>query len=121
MPNPESTGRGFDSMNLEDSHDASCCAGKPSAVATDQPVDPVCGMTVSADSPHRSQHEGHDYRFCSAGCREKFEADPGRYTKAKAPAVNAHGMHAPAQAPAAVAPAGTIYTCPMHPQIRQTG
>jgi Cu+-exporting ATPase len=69
--------------------------------------DPVCGMTVDADaSPHRASHDGRDYAFCGAGCRTKFIADPDRYLS-------------PREAPPA--PAGTIYTCPMHPQIRQVG
>ena len=68
-------------------------------------TDPVCGMTVKPDSPHQVTHEGVDYRFCSASCRTKFAADPAKYL-----------------APAAVqqevsAPAGTQYTCPMHPEI----
>jgi Cu+-exporting ATPase len=67
-------------------------------------VDPVCGMNVKADSPHYAMHEGHDYRFCSAGCRTKFVADPARYLKSEVAAVEP-------------APAGAQYTCPMHPQI----
>ena len=41
--------------------------------------DPVCGMTVKPDSPHVHAHEGFEYRFCSAGCKTKFAADPERY------------------------------------------
>ena len=41
--------------------------------------DPVCGMTVKPDSPHVHLHEGVEYRFCSAGCRTKFAADPERF------------------------------------------
>jgi Cu+-exporting ATPase len=67
-------------------------------------IDPVCGMKVAADSPHRATHAGHDYRFCSAGCRAKFVADPARYLKPETAAVEA-------------VPAGTQYTCPMHPEI----
>jgi len=71
--------------------------------------DPVCGMSVDrARSAHHVQAHGHDFHFCSAGCRTKFEADPGRYlnpTRSTPP---------PGQAKA-------IYTCPMHPQIRQIG
>jgi Cu+-exporting ATPase len=70
-------------------------------------LDPVCGMTVDAEgSPHRASHEGHNYAFCGACCRTKFMVDPGRY-------LSPHE--------AAPAPAGIIYTCPMHPQIRQVG
>jgi Cu+-exporting ATPase len=74
-------------------------------------IDPVCGMTVKPDSVHVFEHAGQTYHFCSAKCRAKFEAEPQRYLQAAAE-------------PAAVvavagATAGTIYTCPMHPEIRQ--
>lgn len=42
-------------------------------------IDPVCGMSVDADSPLRATHDGRTYRFCSAGCRAKFLRDPDRY------------------------------------------
>ena len=42
-------------------------------------VDPVCGMTVAPDSPHRVQHGDHTYLFCCAGCRDRFRDDPERY------------------------------------------
>ncbi len=72
--------------------------------------DPVCGMDVDpAKTSHHAEHAGTEYHFCSAGCRTKFIADPGRYLHAK-----------PKLEAAPVAP-GTIYTCPMHPQIRQVG
>ncbi|HEX6102127.1 MAG TPA: YHS domain-containing protein, partial [Alphaproteobacteria bacterium] len=72
--------------------------------------DPVCGMAVDPHATaHRATHQGHTYYFCSEGCRTKFLADPARYL-------------APELEPApAAAPEGTIYTCPMHPQIRQVG
>ena len=74
-------------------------------------IDPVCGMKVdSAKSQHRFDYHRTRYHFCSAGCRTKFEADPEKYL-AKADA-------AAAPSPA---PTGTIYTCPMHPQVRQVG
>jgi P-type Cu+ transporter len=72
-------------------------------------TDPVCGMTVDpAKSTHRHAHDGHDYFFCCAGCRGKFAADPEKY------------LHL-TTSPAAAQPEGTIYTCPMHPEIRQVG
>jgi Cu+-exporting ATPase len=58
---------------------------------------------------HTADHAGEAYYFCSAGCRTKFLADPKRY------------LHPETAAPVAPAPAGTIYTCPMHPEIRQEG
>jgi xanthine dehydrogenase accessory factor len=44
-------------------------------------VDPVCGMTVSADSSRPLRYEGTDYYFCCAGCRQAFEQDPDAYLK----------------------------------------
>lgn len=84
----------------------------PGAPATPQPLkDPVCGMTVPADSPHHIEQESKLYRFCSAGCEAKFAAEPDRY-------LPAHAAASPAVAAAPSEP-GTVYTCPMHPQIRQ--
>ena len=109
----------------------SCCAGhaaaKPAAPAghdhaahghhhgtADQSGkterDPVCGMMVNPHTtPHRTNHEGRPYYFCSAGCLKKFSADPEKYlTPIESRTVEA-------------VPEGTIYTCPMHPEIRQVG
>ena len=70
--------------------------------------DPVCGMSVDPHTAkHRADHDGHPYHFCSARCREKFVADPAAYLGERKPA------------PAA--PAGAIYTCPMHPEVQQVG
>ncbi|WP_372623297.1 heavy metal translocating P-type ATPase [Falsiroseomonas sp.] len=75
-------------------------------------TDPVCGMKVDPHAtPHRAEHAGQTFHFCSAGCRSKFVADPARYLG---------GPDAPKRQAEPVAP-GTIYTCPMHPQIRQIG
>jgi Cu+-exporting ATPase len=79
-------------------------------VAPSKVKDPVCGMSVDpATAKHRAEHDGHSYFFCGAGCRTKFVADPAKYLSPR-PAI-----------PAPAAPPGTIYTCPMHPQIRQPG
>ena len=82
--------------------------------------DPVCGMTVAPTSPHRAELAGRPYGFCSARCRSKFMADPQKYL---APAAADGALPMPAAAPAAAAPApaaaAAIYTCPMHPEIRQ--
>jgi Cu+-exporting ATPase len=76
-------------------------------------------MTPKPDTPHRLTHDGHEILFCSAGCKAKFEADPHRYLKEEAHAHHAaHG--APPVDPATV-PAGTKWTCPMHPQIVRDG
>ena len=66
-------------------------------------------MVDPAVSPHQSEHQGATYHFCSARCREKFIANPSSYLEPKS-----------AAAPKAVVE-GVIYTCPMHPQIRQVG
>ena len=74
--------------------------------------DPVCGMSVTEQSPHHLDHDGHLYYFCSAKCQAKFDAEPARFIQA--------GPAAQPAAPGALeAAAGTIYTCPMHPEIRQ--
>jgi len=70
-------------------------------------IDPVCGMSVNiATAKHKLQLGGETRYFCSRGCLEKFSAEPGRYVKKSS-------VPAPA--------AGTLYTCPMHPEIRQIG
>ena len=86
--------------------------------------DPVCGMSVDpAMAKHKAEHGGATYYFCSAGCRGKFIADPARFLAepAHAPADAAHNYaHGVSASPSpTAAPVGTIYTCPMHPQIRQ--
>src|SRR3954471_13091336 len=77
--------------------------------ATERVLDPVCGMTVDPQTAkHRHDHDSHTYYFCSAGCRSKFAADPGKYLDKNERA-------------AEPTPEGAIYTCPMHPEIRQAG
>ncbi len=72
-------------------------------------IDPVCGMTVDpAKTAHHHVHAGTEYHFCNPRCRDRFIADPDKYL---APA--------PDQ-PQEVVP-GAIYTCPMHPEVRQEG
>lgn len=73
-------------------------------------TDPVCGMTVdtSAGKP-RHDHDGETYHFCGQGCCDRFAADPQHYLS---------GAHLEA---AANAPAGTMFTCPMDPEIIQEG
>ncbi|MDP8984811.1 MAG: heavy metal translocating P-type ATPase [Pseudomonadota bacterium] len=67
-----------------------------------------------ATAKHRAEHEGQTYYFCGDCCKAKFLADPTRFLK---PADK--GAPAAPAAPVVPAPAGTIYTCPMHPQIRR--
>jgi Cu+-exporting ATPase len=91
--------------------------------------DPVCGMTVSADTSRRLVHAGRTYLFCSAGCLAKFQAEPERYlsssaaAKSESPLVEREilrftqddkGGATPKPVPVAT---GVEWTCPMHPQI----
>jgi Cu+-exporting ATPase len=80
------------------------------AAAEQTAIDPVCGMKVKiAGAKNTTVHDGHTYYFCGARCLAKFNAEPLRYLT-------------PAQAvETEPAPAGTIFTCPMHPEIRQVG
>ena len=72
-------------------------------------IDPVCGMRVNPlTTGHRSENRGQPVYFCSAGCKTKFELDPPRYLNKS-------------EEPEAPVKPGAIYTCPMHPQIRQVG
>ncbi|NNG05647.1 MAG: heavy metal translocating P-type ATPase [Inquilinus sp.] len=88
-----------------------CChqAADPSSAALAVAKDPVCGMTVDpATAKHQTRFEGETFYFCCAGCRTKFEADPAAYRDGR-------------PKPAAPAPAGALYTCPMDPEIVQEG
>lgn len=92
----------------ETTHDGHAgCAAHDHAEGTAVVKDPVCGMSVDpARTPHHAVHAGHTYHFCSAGCRSKFVADPERT------------LSDVRVAPEDV-PHGAIWTCPMHPEIRQ--
>ena len=102
---------------LRTPHDASAAGApsltqKPSRSSSEPIRDPVCGMSVD---PHATTHQHHlggdTYYFCSVGCRSKFAAEPQKYLR-----------HAPGKDTETSAhPQGAIYTCPMHPQIRQVG
>ncbi|QRM31329.1 heavy metal translocating P-type ATPase [Microvirga sp. VF16] len=96
----------------EHHHDHGAHAGHHHDPATDagKVKDPVCGMMVDPHATqHRAQYEGKPYYFCSSGCQSKFMAEPAKYVQ---PA---------SERKAEPVPEGTIYTCPMHPQIRQVG
>jgi len=76
-------------------------------------VDPVCGMTVEPGPDSLTfQHGGRLYAFCSPHCLERFRSDPAAYVVAKLETV-------PAEKPVKLG--SGIYTCPMHPEIRQRG
>ena len=81
-------------------------------VAPEIAIDPVCGMKVKvAGARNTAVHEGRTFYFCNPKCLAKFTAEPGRYLR-------------PAEAvarPEPPAKPGAIYTCPMHPEVRQAG
>ncbi len=75
---------------------------------SDRAQDPVCGMSVARTAAkHVAEHAGQRFYFCSAPCRERFEGEPAKYLNGR-----------PAPDPM---PAGTTYTCPMHPEIVEDG
>ena len=93
-------------MMHDHSHDKQPPASPTGGVA----VDPVCGMSVVIDgAEHVADHAGVRHYFCSGHCKTKFLADPQMYLS---------GAHLDA---VEEVPEGTIYTCPMHPEIRQKG
>ena len=69
-------------------------------------TDPVCGMTVDPEVAGQLVHRGTTYSFCSNGCKEKFSEDPERYVGDR-------------EVPAPQGAEFGIYTCPMHPEVRQ--
>ncbi|MBI3898928.1 MAG: heavy metal translocating P-type ATPase [Gammaproteobacteria bacterium] len=77
-------------------------------------IDPVCGMTVSTNPEKSAEHDDRTYYFCSQGCVTKFRADPSHYLQKHADAPRLSN-------PSAGSATDVIYTCPMHPEIRQIG
>ncbi len=70
------------------------------------PIDPVCGMEVDPSTNLRADYKGQTYYFCNPSCQERFVADPEQFLQPREPEQ---------------AIPGAIYTCPMHPEIRQQG
>jgi Cu+-exporting ATPase len=75
----------------------------------DTAIDPVCGMTVKTSTPLRTDYKGDTYYFCAPGCLARFQAEPEHFL---------HPQPAAAPTPADL---DAIYTCPMHPEVRQKG
>ena len=92
-------------------------------------VDPVCGMEVSSDSEYRYGFSGVEYHFCSDHCESRFAADPLRYVKNAQQMHEAHQrheqerecLHDVVEAASERSDHGiaAVYTCPMHPEVRQ--
>lgn len=107
--------------NRKHGHDEHDCGFEPAMSASgqgrgtpatrEQLKDPVCGMTVTEQAPHRHEYAGKLYYFCSAGCQAKFAAEPARFIEP------VPGAEAPSSIPADHPPG--MYTCPMHPEIQQ--
>ncbi|MDT2021782.1 heavy metal translocating P-type ATPase [Methylocella sp. CPCC 101449] len=85
------------------------CGPAPAKADDGKVKDPVCGMTVDpATAKHKATYKDQPYFFCSGGCKTKFEADPQRYLD-------------PKPQPKPAGSETDIYTCPMHPEVRQVG
>ena len=94
---------------MTDHNHKGCCHHGHTAVSSGEisVVDPVCGMKVDPENAkYQTEYKDNSYYFCSAGCEKKFADDPEKYLK-------------PREAETAIP--GAIYTCPMHPEIRQEG
>jgi len=90
-------------------HDHHACGQDASPPNGKTATDPVCGMKVDPNvTAHHVEHGDQTFHFCSNGCRVKFEADPARYLSPE--------RDAPPPAPPCA-----VYTCPMHPEVRQIG
>src|SRR5262245_56574840 len=90
-------------------HEHAHARAPPGAPAHAPAKDPVCGMSVDPQTArHSLEHAGQTWYFCSARCRERFAATPETYLPG-GPATPTPGA------------AGIIYTCPMHPEVRQVG
>ncbi|WP_405118208.1 heavy metal translocating P-type ATPase [Pseudomonas leptonychotis] len=92
-------------------HDEQSEHNPPAPAQSPELKDPVCGMSVTAQSSHKAEHAGKAFYFCSAKCQSKFSAEPATYTQPP------QSASAPAQEPTTLAAAE--YTCPMHPEIRE--
>ncbi len=93
--------------HMQDNKKTECCDGDPKKMEDMGTKDPVCGMNVD---PEKTEYhfifEKQEYHFCSEHCLHKFDESPKQY------------LEADEESPVA---AGTIYTCPMHPEIEQVG
>jgi len=96
-------------MNTHHHHDHDACHHVHDHARHENTViDPVCGMSVDPETTqHHAHYAGQDYHFCSVSCLTKFNAGPERWLEPQDPTQ------------AESVPEGTIWTCPMHPEIRQ--
>ncbi|NKF22358.1 heavy metal translocating P-type ATPase [Solimonas marina] len=88
---------------------AGCCGSQPATSDAETATDPVCGMQVEvATSTRHSAWQGQTYHFCSDHCLHKFSADPQHWI-----------TRDPHQVDASNVPEGTMWICPMDPEVRQ--
>lgn len=90
--------------------------------------DPVCGMNITQDSTYHHEYEAKKYYFCSQKCQSKFISDPKLYilNLEKSKNIEKTIGHHHSSNNSSLVPInqknidnGTLYTCPMHPEIRQ--
>jgi P-type Cu+ transporter len=92
---------------MKSSKHETCCGA---ATIADRRLDPVCGMTVNPNTAkHVAEFADETHHFCSERCKTRFLADPRQYLQP-----------APKAGPTVPSAQGTVYTCPMHPQIRRS-
>ena len=147
-PDPEKARAKGNTTRYRDKDYFFCCAGckakfeaepekylaRAAAPAAEKARDPVCGMTpykdVAKAKGNYSRYRDADYFFCSAGCKAKFDAAPDKYLAPAPPAASSNGDHEHAHhdhhsmaapKPPAAASKSVLYTCPMHPEIKQMG
>ncbi|MDE2267353.1 MAG: YHS domain-containing protein, partial [Alphaproteobacteria bacterium] len=141
-PNPETARAKGNWLSYQGKDYFFCCAGCKAKFETDpqkylsaapraeKARDPVCGMTPFKDVAKAKgnwlNYQGTDYYFCCAGCKVKFAAEPEKYLTTTAAPHDHHGRdhHAGATHPPAPAKGeakNAIYTCPMHPEVKQVG
>ncbi len=107
-----------DKSSISPSHNKSpdqCChvgQTEDSAAASAKIVDPVCGMKVEEPREHSAEHQGKTYAFCSEHCLKAFKKEPSRYVGSDVGSQKRSRIQTSSQA---------VYTCPMHPEIRQIG
>ncbi len=101
-----------------------CKSGSSNAAEAVEAVDPVCGMTVDpakAGPDATETWQGKSFYFCCSGCRDTFRTDPAKYANNPARAFVPHAMPVKSNKPNVPVAADAIFTCPMHPEVRQVG
>ena len=84
-------------------------------------VDPICGMTVDSSSSLKTNFHGEDFFFCSSHCHRKFSKNPDQYIKNEIGKGEMGTCCAKPERGSAFTPQNAVYTCPMHPEIKQIG